>query len=157
VAGFLDSALGLSAIAVIAAGLTAAAATSEIYSDTADAKADVKQAVITAAREHKRVILDFGGNWCGDCQILELYFHDPGNAALLQHNFVLVHVNIGHYDRNQDLADKYGVPLKKGVPALVVLSSRGGLLYTQKNAQFEKMGKVEVSSVGRFLTTWKPK
>jgi len=35
---------------------------------------------------------------------------------------VLVHVNIGHLDANLDLAEKYEVPLRRGVPALAVLS-----------------------------------
>src|SRR5271156_3706747 len=39
-----------------------------IYSETADPHADIRQALATAAREHKRVILDFGGNWCGGLQ-----------------------------------------------------------------------------------------
>ena len=34
----------------------------DIYSDTADAHADIRAALDTASREHKRVILDFGGN-----------------------------------------------------------------------------------------------
>ena len=66
------------------------ASTTQVYSDTADAKAEIRQALATATREHKRVLLDFGGNWCGDCQVLHIYLHDPGNASLLQNNFVLV-------------------------------------------------------------------
>ena len=42
-------------------------------------------------------------------------------------------------DANLDLAGKYGVPLKKGVPALAVLSEHGALLYSQKNGEFEAM------------------
>jgi thiol:disulfide interchange protein len=152
--------IGLRALAMAAVLLSAVSAayanTKEIYSDAADAKADLKQALVTAAREHKRVILDFGGNWCGDCQVLDIYFHDPGNAALLEQNFVLVHISIGHYDRNLDIAEKYGIPVHKGVPALAVLSSEGRLLYSQKNGEFEAMRKMEVSSVSNFLTTWKP-
>lgn len=155
---FLSSALRrVTAIVVMAAGtLTASAGTREIYSETADAKADVRQALASAEREHKRVILDFGGNWCGDCQVLDLYFHDPGNAALLQQNFVLVHINIGRVDRNQDIAAKYNVPLGRGVPALAVLDSNGKLLYSQRNGEFGPMRRMEVSAVSNFLTTWKP-
>ena len=55
-------------------------------------------------KEKKRVLLDFGGNWCGDCQVLEIYFHDPANRSLLEANYVLVPVNIGRYDENLDIA-----------------------------------------------------
>ena len=99
-----------------------------IYSETADPRADIQQALATAAKEHKRVILDFGGNWCGDCQVLDIYFHDGKNRNLLESNYVLVHVDIGHMDENTDVAEKYDVPLAKGVPALAVLESNGNLL-----------------------------
>jgi thioredoxin 1 len=129
----------------------------QIYSDTADAHAEIRGALMTAAREHKRVILDFGGNWCGDCQVLDLYLHDPVNAGLLNQNYILVHVNIGRYDRNTDLADEYQVPLKKGVPGLAVLDSRGRVIYSQKNGEFEAIRKMESTSVTEFLRKWKPR
>ncbi len=127
-----------------------------IYSDTADAPAEIRAAIAQAAREHKRVLLDFGGNWCGDCQVLNLYFHDPGNASLLQHNYILVDVSVGEYDRNLDLAQRYGVPLNKGVPALVVLDGHGRVLYAQRNGEFEKMRTLDSAAVTKFLKTWKP-
>jgi thioredoxin 1 len=132
------------------------AATPQIYSETADAHTEVRQALAQAAREHKRVLLDFGGNWCGDCQVLAIYLHDPGNAAILAANYVMVSVNIGRYDRNLDLAKQYNVPLEKGVPALAILDSNGKLLYSQRNGEFESMRRMDVSSVTTFLNQWKP-
>jgi thioredoxin 1 len=146
----LVGALALAAVSALAQGRI-------IYSDTADAHADIAQALHTAASEHKRVILDFGGNWCGDCQVLDIYMHQQPNLPILESNFVLVHVDIGHYDKNTDIADKYDVPLKKGVPALVVLDSRGHILYTQKNGEFEAMRRMDPASVTEFLNQWKPK
>ena len=145
------------AAALILATLAAKAQTRTIYSDTADAHHDIAQALVTAQHEHKRVILDFGGNWCGDCQVLDIYLHQQPNLALLDSNFVLVHVDIGHYDRNTDLAEKYQIPLKRGVPGLAVLDARGRLLYSQKNGEFEAMRKVDPESVTEFLNQWKPK
>ena len=64
--------------------------------------------------------------------MLDRYFHDPANRPILESNFVLVHVNIGMTDANLEIAEKYQVPLNKGVPALAVLSEQGKLLYSQK-------------------------
>ena len=141
-----------------AAGLAASAfaGTKVIYPEFVDAHAEIQQALTTAAKEHKRVILDFGGNWCGDCQVLDIYFHDDKNLNLLQSNFVLVHIDIGHMDRNTDIAQKYGVPLDKGVPALAVLSDRGKVLYSQRNGEFEAMRRMDEASVTEFLNKWKP-
>ena len=131
--------------------------TSIIYSETADAKAEIGAAISAAAREHKHVILDFGANWCGDCQLLNIYFHDPSNAGVLQANYILVDVNIGKFDKNLDIAKKYDVPLNKGVPALVVLDGQGHVLTAQRSGEFENMRKLDTSAVMAFLEKWKPK
>ncbi len=126
-----------------------------LYPDIAQAKQDIAAALAQAGKENKRVLLDFGGNWCGDCQVLNIYFHAPANRALLDRNYVLVPVNVGHLDQNLDLATKYGVPLVKGVPALAVLDSKGELVYSQHNAEFESMGRVDPGAVTAFLLQWK--
>ena len=131
-------------------------ATRDIYPDPAQAKVDIAAALKQAAATHKRVILDFGGNWCGDCHVLDIYFHNPENRPILDANYVLVHVNVGQYDANLDLAERYGIPLQKGVPALVVLSDTGKVLYSQKSGEFEAMGHMQPSTVMDFLVQWKP-
>jgi thiol:disulfide interchange protein len=141
----------------MAAASSAYAASRIIYNETADAHADIQQALATATKEHKRVIVDFGGNWCGDCQVLDIYFHDEKNRSLLESGFVLVHVDIGHMDKNTEIAAKYGVPLAKGVPALAVLDAHGKVLYSQKDGEFEAMRRMDESSVTDFLNKWNPK
>jgi thioredoxin 1 len=128
----------------------------EIYPDFDQAKPDLAAALKKAAAEHKRVILDFGGNWCGDCHVLDIYLHQPDNLPLLQKNFVLVDINIGHMDQNVAIAERYQIPLRLGVPALAVLDEHGKLLYSQKTGEFEKMRHMESTSVTQFLTQWKP-
>jgi thioredoxin 1 len=145
------------AAALVLASLAAKAQGRIIYSDTADAHHDIAQALVTAKHEHKRVILDFGGNWCIDCQVLDIYFHQEPNLDLLENNFVLVHVNIGRYDRNTDIAAKYQIPLEHGVPKLAVLDDHGRLLYGQVKGEFKSMSKMAPSSVTEFLNQWKPK
>jgi thiol:disulfide interchange protein len=126
-----------------------------LYSAEADPKADIAAALKQASLEHKRVILDFGGDWCGDCQVLDIYFHQSPNLDLLDKNFLVVHVDIGHFDKNLDIVEKYGVPLKKGVPALAVLDSDGKLLYSQQAAEFGDMRYMYATSVTDFLNRWK--
>ena len=126
-----------------------------IYPDVGVAKTDIQAALAKARREHKRVILDFGGDWCPDCQVLNIYFHQSPNAELLEKNFVLVDVNIGHEDANLDVAKNYGVPMPHGVPALVVVGGNGKVLYSQ-NKEFSDMRHMEAQSVTDFLNKWKP-
>jgi hypothetical protein len=140
---------------VLAAG-AANPAPRDIYPDPSQAGPDLAAALRTAAQSHKRILLDFGGNWCGDCIVLDMYMHNPQNRAILEANFVLVHINVGYADKNLDIARKYEVPLDKGVPALAVLSENGKLLYSQRNGQFEAMRRLEPSAVTNFLGQWKP-
>lgn len=135
-----------------AAGQIIAKANKNLYSETSDAKADIAAALVRARREHKRVILDFGGNWCGDCQVLDIYYHQSPNAELLEKNFILVHVNIGHMDKNVDVAQKYNVPITKGVPALAVINANGKLLYAESPKEFEHATPEAITA---FLKRWK--
>jgi len=138
------------------ASATAKSAGRDIYPDPSQARADLAAALKTAAATHRRVLLDFGGNWCGDCQVLDLYMHDSKNQPLIDANFVVVHINIGRMDANLDIAERYQIPVEKGVPALAVLSETGRLLYSQKSGQFESMRRLEVSAVTSFLVQWRP-
>jgi thiol:disulfide interchange protein len=126
-----------------------------LYSAEADPKAEIAAALKQASLEHKRVILDFGGDWCGDCQVLDIYFHQSPNVELVDKNFLIVHVDIGHFDKNLDITEKYDVPLKKGVPALAVIDADGTLLYSQQAAEFGDMRYMYPASVTDFLNRWK--
>jgi thiol-disulfide isomerase/thioredoxin len=146
---------------VVAVGLALAAgmarpATRDIYPDPSRARTDLAAALKTAATSHKRVIVDFGGNWCGDCQVLDIYFHNAQNKPILDANFVLVHVNVGQMDQNLELAEQWGIPVTTGVPALAVLSDKGKLLYGQRGGEFKRMSRMQPGDVTRFLVQWKP-
>ena len=126
----------------------------DIYPAPAQARADLAAALHTATATHRRVIVDFGGNWCPDCYVLDAYFHDAVNQPILAAHYVVVHVNIGLYDKNLDIAERYRVPWKKGVPALAVLESDGRLLYSQKSGEFEAMRRMQTSDITQFLKQW---
>jgi thiol:disulfide interchange protein len=152
------TALSLVLISVsFALGSSARSAQPDIYPPAEQAPADIAAALKSAAASHKRVILDFGGNWCTDCHVLDLYFHDAANRPLLEANYILVHINIEHMDANTDLAAHYQVPLSKGVPAIAVLDDHGKLLHSQKTGEFEAMRRMQSSAVTDFLVRWKPK
>jgi len=126
----------------------------QLYRADANATDDINRALATAVKQHKRVLLDFGGNWCLDCHVLDNAFHQPRIAPLLNNNFVLVHVDVGRYDKNLDLAKKYHVNLEKGVPSLAVLNARGAVLYSTED--FERARVLSEDDVIAFLDKWKP-
>ena len=126
----------------------------QLYRNDANASKEIQQALLSAGRQGKRVLLDFGGNWCIDCHILENAFHQPRIAPLLNGNFVLVHVDVGRYEKNLALAKKYHVDLEKGVPSLAVLDAQGKVLYA--TGDFERAHLMSEEDVIQFLDKWKP-
>ena len=142
---------------LLATVLPHAAAAAPLYPEVARASADIEAAQQQAAREGKRVLVDFGGDWCTDCKILDINFRRPENAELLKARYVVVHVNVGNrgIDENFAIAERYGIPLKKGVPALAVLDAKGKVVYAQKNGEFESMRGMDPASVHEFLDRWK--
>ncbi len=141
--------------AMAAAALLAHAAVT-IYPDVARAGPDVEAALKEAAKTKRRVLVDFGGNWCGDCIVLDKYLQEAGNADLLRKHYIVVHVNVGDkgITDNFAVAERFGIPLQKGVPALAVLDSDGKLVFSQKQGEFESMRKMDSASVGDFLKKW---
>lgn len=128
-----------------------------LYAKDADARTEIKEAVSKAAKEHKRVILVFGGNWCYDCHVLDSVFHQADVQPLVDKNFEVVHVDIGDDGKkNNDLAGQYKLPLDKGVPALAVLDADGKLLYSQQNGEFEAARSMDPDDIVAFLNKWKP-
>ena len=69
----------------------------DIYSATADAHAEIKEALDKASTEHKRVIVVFGAKWCYDCHVLDAAFHRSDLAPIVAANYEVVHVDTrGH-------------------------------------------------------------
>ncbi len=128
----------------------------DLYPAEADAGKEIAEALQSAVKTHKRVLLIFGGNWCYDCHVLDEAFHLPEIAPTLNRNFVVAHIDIGEYNKNLDVAKKYEVPLEKGVPAAAVLEPDGKLVFTQKNKEFEKAQSLAPEDILAFLNKWKP-
>jgi thioredoxin 1 len=126
-----------------------------IYPDNVDAHKEIKEAEERAARQHKRVLLVFGANWCYDCHVLDLAFHRPDFAPVMA-GYEVVHVDIGpEGKKNNDLARQFQVPLEKGVPALAVIESDGKLVVSQKNGEFENARAMTPEALLEFLNKWK--
>ncbi|HXN47539.1 MAG TPA: thioredoxin family protein [Bryobacteraceae bacterium] len=127
-----------------------------IYPDPAEAPAELKVALAAAKTDHKRVLVIFGANWCYDCHVLDTTLKSPQVAPLVAASYHVLHINIGDEDKNTDLAERFQVPLKKGIPGLAVLDGDGRVVTSLKNGEFESAAKIGMSDVTGFLERWKP-
>jgi thiol:disulfide interchange protein len=132
-------------------------ASPNIYDESADAGKQITDALATAKKENKRVLLQFGANWCGWCHKLhKLCDTDPAISARLKEGYVvvMVDVNKGH---NEETNKRYENPTRFGLPALVVLDADGKMLTTQDTNKLEDGDHHDPRRVLAFLNEWAPK
>jgi len=134
---------------LLAALLTAA--TAAPYSESADARADIASALVEAGRSKIPVLVVFGANWCGDCQVLDKAFSQGAAAPLISKNFKVVKINVGRFDRNVSIAESYGVPLKSGIPAVAVLSPEGKVVYATKAGELASASSMSDRGIYDFF------
>ena len=91
--------------------------------------AKVERARAQALHEHKLLLIDMGGNWCGDCRILAGTMELPTVKRFVDAHYVEVTVDSGrHMDQNLQVPNRYGVPTLSGVPSLFVVDPRSDRL-----------------------------
>ena len=135
---------------VFAAGM-AAAEDKKPYNEAADAKADVQAALKTAKAENKATLLVFGGNWCPDCKVLDMEMHQGDLAKLVNEKLVVVKVDVGRFDKNLDVVDRYGKILKKGVPSVALLRADGTLAYQTDGGELADARKMGRDGITQFF------
>jgi thiol-disulfide isomerase/thioredoxin len=92
------------------------------YDEAANGMADVAKGRALARHQHKRLLIDLGGNWCPDCRVLAGTMALPDLKRFIDRHFVVVKVDIGRYDKNGDVALHYGITKRlDGVPAVLVV------------------------------------
>ena len=128
-----------------------------IYPPNADAKQEVADALQRAKAEHKRLLLVFGADWCYDCHVLDARFHQSEIQPILDKNFIVVHIDIGRGEKNQDLCRKYNIPVDKGVPSVAVVTANDRLLYSTQHGEISPTRRLLASDIINFLEKWAPK
>ena len=111
-----------------------------IYDESADAAAQIKDALERARRENRRVLVQWGGNWCPWCiRLHELCASDKDIARILQYEYAVVLVDTGRPPgKNVDLARTYGADVaNRGYPFLTVLDASGNAVVNQETESLE--------------------
>ena len=99
------------------------------YDEKANADAQVAAARALAVKSHKRLLIDLGGNWCLDCRLLAGTIDLPEMKRFVDSKFVVVTVDIGRFDKNGQIATRYGIKGRlKGVPAVLIVDPRSNRL-----------------------------
>lgn len=139
---------------VLALGIVIPAfAADKLFDPTRDSYKDLQAAEAQAKAEHKNILMDVGGNWCPWCLLLDRTLNeDPELHALLEKNYVLLHVNFSRENENLDFLGPY--PKATGYPAWYVLSPKGKLLKAEDTSELEQTHKLDAGYNKATLRTF---
>lgn len=119
-----------------------------------DGHAPIARAVAASRRDHRTVVVMFGGNWCGWCRRLDYSLtNDPVLSPIVRRSFRFVHVDSR---ANHALDDEMGHPTTHGVPVLVVLDGEGHPIFTQDTGLLELGEGHSRTRVEAFLLRYAP-
>ncbi len=130
----------------------------KIYDPAADASQEIAAALKRAKAENRRVLIQWGGDWCPSCQALHRMMKtDRELGRKLQYEYDVVYVDVGRRDNNQTLWKKYGVDLDQNeIPFATVLTADGQLVANQDVLALgiDEDGKksLQQSAILKFLT-----
>lgn len=130
--------------------------TMTVYDEKANANQVVDAAMAKAKKEHKLLLIDFGGNWCPDCIVLHNLMLVPAMAKFVDAHYEVALVDVGRYDRNQDLTAHYGLTKRlEGVPALLVIDPQTNKIINQDNVYaLRTAGHQTPQALADYLAHW---
>ncbi|MDB6018161.1 MAG: thiol:disulfide interchange protein precursor [Pedosphaera sp.] len=124
-----------------------------LYDETADGSKQIVDALAQAKKENKRVLLQFGANWCGWCHKLHKTMEtDAAVAEKLKSDYVVVLVDVNK-EHNRKIIEGYHAT-GTGIPVIVVLDADGKQLTTKDTNQLEEGDHHNPKKILDFLNEW---
>lgn len=124
-----------------------------IYDEKVDAQQQIDVALAKAKKENRRVLIQWGANWCGWCHLLhETCAKNADLKKELNYEYDVVLIDVGRFDKNMELAASFGANLKdSGVPYLTVLDASGKAIANQETGSLEDGDHHDPAKVLAFL------
>ncbi|HEX5278450.1 MAG TPA: thioredoxin family protein [Micropepsaceae bacterium] len=124
------------------------------YTENADAKLAVSQAFARAKTSGKRVLIEFGGNWCPDCRILAGVMQLPEVQSFVASHYETATVDVGRFDRNLDVVSKFGIAKLQGVPTVVIADADGKPVNVTNSADLDNAREMTPQGIADWLARW---
>ena len=132
-----------------------------LFDPRADARGDIARAVERAARENRRALIVWGADWCSWSRGLHMLF--TRNERLRREvaaEYEVVRVDVGRYDRNEELLASHGIDLgRTRIPVVTILDAEGNLLLSEDSGFLESpIGReqgFDVVKVQEFLVRYR--
>lgn len=96
-----------------------------VYDEDANADKVVDEALASAKKNNKLLLIDLGGNWCPDCIILHNLMEVPEMKKFVDAHYQVALVDVGRFDKNAQIGARYGYNTRlKGVPTVLVVDPK---------------------------------
>jgi len=125
------------------------------YDENADADAAVNAAFARAKKNGKRVLIDLGGNWCGDCIVLANLMQRPELKRFLAVNFEIVSVDVGRFNKNLQIPARFGITQRlEGVPSVIIAEPDGTFVNPDHIAALADARHMTPQAIADWLAQW---
>lgn len=126
------------------------------YDEAANADRAVAKAKARALAHHRLLLIDLGGNWCGDCRVLAGTMALPEVKAFVAAHYEVVAVDVGRFDKNLQIPAHYGIHQRlEGVPSLLIVDPRRDRLLDGGHvAALADARHMDPQSLADWLASW---
>ena len=125
------------------------------YDENANADAAVAAAFARARKSGKRVLIDLGGNWCGDCIVLANLMQLPELKPFLAAHFEIVSVDVGRFDKNLQVPARFGITKRlEGVPAVIIAEPDGRFVNAGHITALADARHMTPQAIADWLAQW---
>jgi thiol-disulfide isomerase/thioredoxin len=124
------------------------------YDEKADGDVGVAAAFAAAKQSGKRVLIDFGGNWCADCRILAGVMELPEVKSFVEAHYEVVTVDVARFNKNMHIPARYGFAKLDGVPTVLIVDADGTLINATNSSELANAREMSPQAIADWLARW---
>ncbi|MDJ0939554.1 MAG: thioredoxin family protein [Woeseiaceae bacterium] len=126
-----------------------------LFAPSADALADVEQALARAGDNDRLGLVVLGANWCHDSRALAARLNRSPLAEVIEENYELVFVDVGFYEKGGNVLQQFGVPQFYATPtALIINPSTRQVVDNEERHLWSNAYKVDMASSVDYFEKW---
>ena len=123
-----------------------------IFDTAANAKEDLKRALLAAGQEHKNLLILVGGDWSYQSEAFDAALKTDKIAAFMNEHYVYLKINFSPENKNADVLGQLGCPKYQGYPIIIVLDPSGKQLEAKDCDGYKTGGRLPYSEFSILLS-----
>ena len=123
------------------------------YDPEADPYQDFRKSMVKAKADNKLLLVVFGSDWCPDCRSFNKKLGENPLSETIDSKFVVMHVDVGQWDKNIKFTEAFGKPIAKGIPSIAIVGNDRSLFYVAQGGEFASARKSKVKSINDWFVS----